>query len=67
MLRCMHRLWLLLVLTPAALPAADVYRSVDENGNQKGDHPGKSATKFFNELDWYATALKTAREQGTPY
>lgn len=47
MLRCMHRLWLLVLLAPAGLSAAEVYRSVDENGNPVfTDQPSDDAEKI---------------------
>ena len=52
---------------PSLLPFPRVQTLLDENGAQTGDQPGKSAARFFDEFEWYANALKVARDAGTPY
>ena len=32
-----------------------------------GDRPGKAGDRFFDELEWYARALRMARSLGMPY
>jgi NAD(P)H-dependent FMN reductase len=36
-------------------------------GRPTGDKPGQAGARFFDELEWYAGALKAARAAGTPY
>ncbi len=52
---------------PSILPFPKAHELLDADGRPTGDRPGKSAVRFFDELEWYATALKAAREKGTPY
>lgn len=52
---------------PSLLPLPRANQLLDENGVQTGDQPGKSAARFFDEFEWYANALRAARETGTPY
>jgi NAD(P)H-dependent FMN reductase len=52
---------------PSLLPFPKAQEMLDENGKPTGDRPGKSADRFFAELEWYAAALKAARANGTPY
>jgi NAD(P)H-dependent FMN reductase len=52
---------------PSVLPFPAAQEMLDENGHPTGDRPGKSAVRFFDELEWYARALKEARAGGTPY
>ncbi len=52
---------------PSLLPFPKAQDMLDETGKPTGDRPGKSATRFFAELEWYAEALKHARAKGTPY
>lgn len=52
---------------PTILPFPKAQDMLAEDGTPTGDRPGKSATRFFNELEWYANALKAARTAGTPY
>lgn len=52
---------------PSILPFPKAQEMLDENGAPTGDRPRKSAQRFCDELEWYANALKAAREQGTPY
>ena len=52
---------------PSLLPFPKAQDVLNEDGTPTGDRPGKSAARFFNELEWYAHALKAARANGTPY
>lgn len=52
---------------PSLLPFPKAQEMLAEDGHPTGDHPGKSADRFFTELEWYANALKAARAGGTPY
>ncbi len=52
---------------PSLLPLPRANELFDDNGTPLGDRPGKSADRFFDELEWYANALRVARAAGTPY
>jgi NAD(P)H-dependent FMN reductase len=52
---------------PSILPFPKAQDMLDADGKPTGDHRGKSAARFFDELEWYANALKSARSAGTPY
>ena len=52
---------------PSVLPFPKAQEMLDADGRPTGDRPGKSAAKFFDEIEWYANALKAARAGGTPY
>ncbi len=52
---------------PSILPFPKAQELFDEEGRPTGDRPGKGAVRFFDELEWYANALRAARAQGTPY
>ena len=52
---------------PSVLPFPKAHEMRDEEGRPTGDRPGQRAARFFDELEWYAGALKTARARGTPY
>jgi NAD(P)H-dependent FMN reductase len=52
---------------PSILPFPKAHDMLDTDGRPTGDRPGKSAARFFDELEWYANALKMARAGGTPY
>jgi NAD(P)H-dependent FMN reductase len=52
---------------PSILPFPKAQELLDEAGRPTGDRPGKAADRFFDELEWYANALKAARAGGTPY
>jgi NAD(P)H-dependent FMN reductase len=52
---------------PSLLPFPKAQDMLDVEGKSTGDRPGKSAARFFDELEWYANALKSARENGRPY
>lgn len=52
---------------PSILPFPKAGEAFDENGNPKDDRFDQSTKRFFDELEWYANALKEARAKGTPY
>jgi len=52
---------------PSLLPFPKAQDILDEEGHPTGDHPGRLADRFFDELEWYAHALQLARSQGKPY
>jgi NAD(P)H-dependent FMN reductase len=52
---------------PSILPFPTAHEMLTEDGQPTGDRPGSGAAKFFDELEWYANALKAARAGGTPY
>jgi NAD(P)H-dependent FMN reductase len=52
---------------PSILPFPKAQEMLAEDGTPTGDRPGKGADRFLDEFEWYATALKAARERGTPY
>ncbi|HEX4589554.1 MAG TPA: NAD(P)H-dependent oxidoreductase, partial [Gemmataceae bacterium] len=52
---------------PSLLPFPKAQEMLDVDGQRTGDRPGKSAARFFDEFEWYANALKAAREEGKPY
>ena len=52
---------------PSIFPVPRVQDTFDDAGTPLDSaYPGR-ASKFFDELEWYARALKTAREAGVPY
>jgi NAD(P)H-dependent FMN reductase len=51
---------------PSLLPLPKAHEMFDEDGRPTGDRPGTAATRFFDEFEWYAEALRTARARGTP-
>jgi NAD(P)H-dependent FMN reductase len=52
---------------PSLLPFPKAHEMLDEEGRPTGDRPGTAANRFFDELEWYAEALRSARLRGTPY
>jgi NAD(P)H-dependent FMN reductase len=52
---------------PSILPFPRAHEMLDEEGRPVGDRPGKAADRFFDEVEWYANALREARSRGTPY
>jgi NAD(P)H-dependent FMN reductase len=52
---------------PSLLPFPKAHEMLDADGKPTGDRPRKSAGRFFDELEWYANALRAAREKGRPY
>jgi NAD(P)H-dependent FMN reductase len=52
---------------PSLLPVPRVQDAFDEDGHPRDEaFPGRAA-RFLDELEWYANALKTARQSGVPY
>jgi NAD(P)H-dependent FMN reductase len=52
---------------PSLLPIPAVQDAYDEAGNPKDEKARKRAGRFLDELEWYARALKVARQAGVPY
>ncbi|WZP00524.1 NAD(P)H-dependent oxidoreductase [Isosphaeraceae bacterium EP7] len=52
---------------PSLLPIPAVQDAYDDAGNPRDEKARKRAGKFLDELEWYANALKAARQAGTPY
>jgi NAD(P)H-dependent FMN reductase len=52
---------------PSLLPFPKAHQMLDADGRPTGDRPGNTAVRFFDELEWYANALRSARDRGTPY
>jgi NAD(P)H-dependent FMN reductase len=52
---------------PSILPFPKAQEMLHEDGRPTGERPGRSADRFFDELEWYAEALTAARAKGTPY
>jgi NAD(P)H-dependent FMN reductase len=52
---------------PSILPFPKAQDLLTEDGTPTGDRPGPGADRFLDEFEWYANALKAARERGTPY
>lgn len=56
-----------MVTIPSMLPVSQVQAVFDEDGNAVDDaYPGR-ILRFLDELEWYAHALKSARQKGVPY
>jgi NAD(P)H-dependent FMN reductase len=52
---------------PSLLPITAVQDAFDDEGRPKDEAYHRRAGRFLDELEWYARALKTAREGGVPY
>jgi NAD(P)H-dependent FMN reductase len=52
---------------PSLLPVPRVQDAFDEDGHPRDDGYHARAGRFLDELEWYANALKTARQAGVPY
>jgi NAD(P)H-dependent FMN reductase len=52
---------------PSLLPVPRVQDAFDEDGRPLDDSYHKRAARFLDELEWYANALKAARQAGVPY
>jgi NAD(P)H-dependent FMN reductase len=52
---------------PSLLPVPHVQDTFDENGNPRDPTLHDRAARFLSELEWYAHALKAARQSGVPY
>lgn len=51
---------------PSLLPCPTAHEMFDEDGQPTGTRPGRSATRFFEEFEWYCAALQQARAAGAP-
>ncbi len=52
---------------PSLLPIPRVQDAFDEEGQPRDESSNQRAARFLSELEWYARALKTARQAGVPY
>ena len=52
---------------PSLLPVPHVQDSFDEDGHPHDEALHHRAARFLSELEWYAHALKAARQGGVPY
>lgn len=52
---------------PSLLPIPDVHKALDPDGAPLQPWLDTSAGRFFDELTWYAEALRARRSHGTPY
>ncbi len=52
---------------PSLLPVPAVQEAFDDEGRPKDASYHQRAGRFLDELEWYAHALKTARQSGVPY
>jgi NAD(P)H-dependent FMN reductase len=52
---------------PSVLPVPHVQDSFDEAGHPRDESFHGRASRFLGELEWYAHALKAARQTGVPY
>jgi NAD(P)H-dependent FMN reductase len=52
---------------PSLLPVPRVQEVFDEEGHALDEAYPKRAARFLDELEWYANALKAARQAGVPY
>jgi NAD(P)H-dependent FMN reductase len=52
---------------PSLLPVPHVQDAFDEDGRPHDETYHKRAGRFLDELEWYASALKAARQRGVPY
>ena len=52
---------------PSLLPIPRISQSIDENGVAIEPLVDRSANRFLDEFLWYASALREARRNGTPY
>jgi NAD(P)H-dependent FMN reductase len=51
---------------PSALPVSNIGSSFDDDGNALNDAYDKRVVRFLDEYEWYAYALKRARERKCP-
>jgi NAD(P)H-dependent FMN reductase len=52
---------------PSILPFPKAQKAFDENLQPIDERTEKATDRFLAEFEWYARALKAAREQGKPY
>ena len=51
---------------PSALPISQVQNAFDDDGRAVDEKYDKRASRFLDEFEWYANALKRAREHDSP-
>lgn len=56
-----------MVTLPSMFAVSRVRDAVDADGKLKDDAYARRIQKFLDEFEWYAGALKEAREKGVPY
>jgi len=52
---------------PSLLPVPQVQDAFDDHGKPHDETYHRRAARFLDELEWYAKALRTARQSGVPY
>jgi NAD(P)H-dependent FMN reductase len=52
---------------PSLFPVPNVQDAFDEDGRAHDETYPRRVTRFLDELEWYANALKVARQSGVPY
>jgi NAD(P)H-dependent FMN reductase len=52
---------------PSLLPVPRVQDTFDIEGRSQDEAFARRASRFLDELEWYASALKVARQAGVPY
>jgi NAD(P)H-dependent FMN reductase len=52
---------------PSLLPVPHVQDAFDDDGRPHDEAYHRRAARFLDELEWYANALKAARQAGVPY
>ncbi len=52
---------------PIILPVPKVGQAFDTDGKTQDEFLKKSSLRFLNEYEWYLKAMKTQRQNGTPY
>ena len=52
---------------PTSFPIPKVQDALDEKGKPLDEKLNQRVKKFLDELEWYAKALKVARNKGVPY
>jgi NAD(P)H-dependent FMN reductase len=52
---------------PSLLPIPAVQDALDDEGRPNDESHHRRAGRFLDELEWYARALKAARQGGVPY
>jgi NAD(P)H-dependent FMN reductase len=52
---------------PSLLPVPRVQEAFDEDGRPQDEAYTLRSARFLDELEWYANALKSARQSGVPY
>jgi NAD(P)H-dependent FMN reductase len=52
---------------PSLFPVPNVQDAFDDDGHPRDEAFPRRAARFLGELEWYANALKAARQAGVPY